>query len=37
MKILICSNCHKELHSGIWNIEDLKIINKEEIEPNDSQ
>lgn len=35
--ILICSNCHKELHDGMWNIEDLKIIDKEEIEPNDSQ
>ena len=34
--ILICSNCHKELHDGMWSIEDLKIIDKEEIEPNDS-
>lgn len=26
--ILICSNCHKELHDNMWNIEDLK---KEEV------
>lgn len=23
--ILICSNCHKELHDGLWNINDLKL------------
>ena len=23
--ILICSNCHKELHAGLWQIEDLKL------------
>lgn len=28
--ILICSNCHKELHAGIWNIDE--ILNKEEVE-----
>lgn len=22
--ILICSNCHKELHDNLWNIEELK-------------
>lgn len=22
--ILICANCHRELHDGMWNIEDLK-------------
>ena len=22
--VLICSNCHKELHDNIWNIEDLR-------------
>ena len=27
--ILICSNCHKELHDNLWNIEDLE--KKEEI------
>ena len=32
--ILICSNCHKELHDNMWNIEDLDINKKEEVEPN---
>lgn len=22
--VLICSNCHRELHAGLWNIKDLK-------------
>lgn len=26
--ILICSNCHKELHDDMWNIDDLE---KEEV------
>ena len=30
--ILICSNCHKELHDNMWNIEDLDINKKEEVE-----
>lgn len=32
--ILICSNCHKELHDNLWNIEDLElqIIKEEEVE-----
>ena len=24
--ILICSNCHKELHDDLWNIEELKEV-----------
>lgn len=28
--IIICSNCHKELHAGLWKLEDLK--EKEEVE-----
>lgn len=28
--VLICSNCHRELHAGIWGIEE--ILNKEEVE-----
>ena len=23
--ILICSNCHRELHANLWNIEDLNL------------
>lgn len=30
--ILICSNCHKELHDNMWNIEDLNIKEREEVE-----
>lgn len=30
--ILICSNCHKELHDNLWNIEDLNIEEREEVE-----
>ena len=26
--ILICSNCHKEYHAGLWELEELK---KEEV------
>lgn len=29
--ILICSNCHKELHDNIWNIEDLNFEEREEV------
>lgn len=28
--ILLCSNCHRELHANLWNIEDL---GKEEVNP----
>ena len=31
--ILICSNCHKEFHDGMWKLEDLNI--KEEVKSND--
>ena len=30
--ILICSNCHKELHDNMWNLEDLNIEEMEEVE-----
>lgn len=30
--VMICSNCHKELHANLWQIEDLR---KEEVEPYD--
>ena len=29
--ILICSNCHKELHDGLWSIEELKLKEREEV------
>ena len=29
--ILLCSNCHKEFHAGLWNIEDLKFQEMEEV------
>lgn len=32
--ILLCSNCHKELHANLWNISDLKNMREEEVEPN---
>lgn len=25
--ILICSNCHKEFHAGLWTIDDINFIN----------
>ena len=30
--ILICSNCHKELHDNMWSIKDLGNDEKEEVE-----
>lgn len=27
--IMICSNCHKEIHAGLWKIKDLE---KEEVD-----
>lgn len=30
--ILICSNCHKELHDNMWSIKDLDNDEKEEVE-----
>ena len=32
--ILICSNCHKELHDNMWTIEELNLEEMEEVEPN---
>lgn len=29
--ILICTNCHREIHAGLWQIEDL-MLKKEEVE-----
>lgn len=23
--VMICSNCHREIHAGIWNLEDLNM------------
>ena len=31
--ILICSNCHKELHDNLWTIDELNLEEKEEVEP----
>lgn len=30
--ILLCSNCHKEYHAGMWNINDLIENEKEEVD-----
>lgn len=30
--VLICSNCHKELHDNLWNIEELNFKESEEVE-----
>lgn len=30
--ILICSNCHKELHDGLWDISELNLEEREEVE-----
>lgn len=32
--ILLCANCHRELHDNIWDIEEIKSNEKEEVEPN---
>ena len=32
--ILICANCHREIHAGLWNIEELNLRREEEVEPN---
>ena len=32
--ILLCSNCNKELHDNMWTIEELKLEEREEVEPN---
>ena len=32
--ILICSNCHKKLHDGLWTIDELNLKEMEEVEPN---
>ena len=32
--ILLCSNCHRELHDNLWNISDINIQEKEEVKPN---
>jgi hypothetical protein len=30
--ILICANCHRELHDNLWNISELNLEKKEEVE-----
>lgn len=30
--ILICSNCHKELHDNLWTIDELNLEKKEEVD-----
>ena len=32
--ILVCSNCHKEFHAGLWNLDELNLKEMEEVEPN---
>lgn len=32
--ILICSNCHRELHDNLWTLDELNLEGKEEVEPN---
>lgn len=32
--VLLCANCHRELHDNIWDIEEIKSKEKEEVEPN---
>ena len=32
--ILICANCHREIHAGLSNIEELNLRREEEVEPN---
>lgn len=29
--ILICANCHRELHDNLWNVEELILKEKEEV------
>ena len=30
--ILLCSNCHKEFHAGLWSLDELNLEEKEEVE-----
>lgn len=30
--VLICSNCHKEFHAGLWDLSELNYTKKEEVE-----
>ena len=30
--ILVCSNCHREIHAGIVNIEDISYKGKHDLE-----
>jgi len=32
--ILLCSNCHKELHDNMWIIDELNLEEKEEVKPD---
>ena len=29
--ILLCANCHKEFHAGLWNLNELETTTKEEV------
>ncbi len=31
--ILMCSNCHKEFHDGLWTLSELNLEEKEEVKP----
>ena len=32
--ILICSNCHRELHDNLWTLDEFILEGKEEVEAN---
>jgi len=32
--IILCANCHRELHDNLWDISDIKNNKWEEGEPN---
>ena len=29
--VLLCSNCHKEFHAGLWNLNELDFNEMEEV------
>ena len=33
--VLLCANCHRELHDNYWNIKELNLQREEEVGPND--
>lgn len=32
--ILLCANCHRELHDEIWSVSDIELKEKEEVKPD---